>query len=103
MKYKWNENGVEGFEGVTQQLSCEGEMLMLEIQVQDDGTVVGVALREIPATFWEPADWMTLIEEVYPSVDAAKAALEKYDDDLATAEQEADRLCEEYHKFLEQN
>ena len=97
MKYEWNE--IETFEGVTQQIRCEGYMLTLEIQVQDDGTVVGEALKELPATFLEPADWLTLIEEVYPSVDAAKEALERYDDDLTVAEQEVDRLCDEARAY----
>lgn len=93
MKYEWKQ--IESIEGVAQQFLCEGEMFGLEIQVQDDGTIVGEVWREIHATFWEPSDSLTLLEEVYPSFEAAKAALEKYDSDAAEAEAELDRLLDE--------
>ena len=86
MNYVWENDTEQQIPGVTETLVCRGEMYSLEVQCQDDGTVVGTVWREISATFWEPADVDCVLEEEYTSVDAAKEALVAYDIEEAEAQ-----------------
>jgi hypothetical protein len=84
---------------------CRGEIYQLEIQAQEDGTVVGSVWTEIPATFWEPAEMDCIIELEYKSVDAARDALERVDREAAEEEarwdEHQDKLDREYAEYLE--
>lgn len=83
-KLSWEE--LESFPGVEQHWHAEGEMYNLEVQVQDDDTVVGTVWKRIPATFWEPEDVVCIHEQTYESANEAKFLLEKFDGDAADAE-----------------
>jgi hypothetical protein len=82
------------FEGVTHAWKAEGDMFILEVQVQDDDTVVGTVWRPIPATFWEPEDIACILEATYECAAEAKLLLEKYDAEELKAEQESDARFE---------
>lgn len=85
----------EIFEGVTQVWTAEGDMYALEVQEQDDDTVVGTVWRRIPATFWEPEDVACVLEQTYESVNEAKFLLEKLDADELQAERENEARLEQ--------
>jgi hypothetical protein len=85
----------EAFEGVTQAWHAQGDMYLLEVQEQDNDTVVGTVWRRIPATFWEPEDVACVLEQTYESVGAAKFLLEKLDADELQAEQENEARLEQ--------
>lgn len=85
----------EVFEGVTQVWTADGDMYALEVQEQDDETVVGTIWRRIPATFWEPEDVVCIHERTYDTVNDAKCVLEKLDEDELRAEQENEARLEQ--------
>lgn len=84
----WHE--LDAFPGVTEAWRTLGDLYGLEVQVQDDGTVVGTAWKRVPPTFWEPEDVVCVHEETYGSVLEAKSALETLQSEDIRAEQEAD-------------
>ncbi len=99
-KLKWVE--LDPFPGVPEHWQAWGDMYGLEVQVQDDDTVVGTVWKRIPPTFWEPEDVICIHEQTYESANEAKFLLEKLDADDAQAEREADdRLAEEIRSFYE--
>jgi hypothetical protein len=72
MKYQWKSESAD-------HLTCEGQMYLLEVTINDDETVTGQMWREIPATFWEPVDMVVAYSAEYESSGAARAALEQRD------------------------
>lgn len=90
--YRWDEVSSEDsvYQNITQHLTCRGTMFDLEILVLENGRVAGVMWAEIPATFWEPADSVTIFEADYDSVDEAKAELEGRDTEAWESEVEID-------------
>jgi hypothetical protein len=93
MKLEWTAG--DAFEGVEEVWVADGDMFGLEVQAQDDGSVVGTLWKRIPATFWEPEDVMCAHEQNYGSVDEAKFLLEKIDSDELEAEREAEARLEQ--------
>ena len=97
-----NWHKLDAFPGVTDAWHTLGDLYGLEVQVHDDGTVVGTAWKLIPPTFWEPEDVVCVHEETYASVFEAKSALETLQSEAIRAEQEADeRQAAEWHEFSE--
>lgn len=92
-KLDWKQDEV--FEGVTQAWHAHGDMFLLEVQEQDNDTVVGTVWRRVPATFWEPEDVDCILEQIYESVNEAKFLLEKLDADELRAEQENEARLEQ--------
>ncbi len=92
MRLNWIEQDL--FEGVTQVWTADGDMFSLEVQEQDDDTVVGTVWARIPATFWEPEDVTCIQELTYESVNEAKFLLEKFDAEELQAQQESDARFE---------
>lgn len=92
-KLNWTQREV--FEGVTQVWTAEGDVFDLEVQEQDDDTVVGTVWKRIPATFWEPEDVTCVLEQTYESVNEAKFLLEKLDADELRLERENEARLEE--------
>ncbi len=86
MKLEWIARDV--FEGVEEVWTADGDMFALEVQAQNDGSVVGTLWKRIPATFWEPEDIACVHEQNYESVNEAKFLLEKMDSDELEAERE---------------
>lgn len=93
----------ETFKGVTQVWTADGDMFGLEVQEQDDDTVVGTVWKRIPATFWEPEDVTCIHEQIYESVNEAKFLLEKLDADELAAELENEARLEESYRELAEN
>ena len=93
IKLDWKAGEI--FDGVTEVWRADGDMFALEVQMQDDDTVIGTAWRRISATFWEPEDVECILDLEYESVGAAKFALEGYDSRVLQDEQELENLIEE--------
>lgn len=97
MEYVWT-HAEERIPGVEKTLVCDGGMYALEVQVQEDRTVIATAWKPVPATFWEPGDMDCVIEKTYKSLNAAKRFLEKFDDEALTEERKYEVLIEQQYK-----
>lgn len=93
IKLDWKAGEI--FDGVREVWCANGDMFALEVQMHDNDVVIGTAWRQIPATFWEPADAECVLELEYESTGAAKFALESFDSRVLQDEQELENLIEE--------
>ena len=79
--YVWKEHpDLANDERTVTHMICEGAEGILEIQQDASAdTFVGSVWRVVPSTYWEPEDYVPVLEQEFVSYDEARRFLEERD------------------------